>query len=263
MTDYDVYVSLLCLITYIMFTLLSVFCIAVITRLSIKLIRSGAEDKKIVREYKRNVKFGEFNNYTKNAAYFLTSVVFVALLLVFVFSLAVQYADESVTEYVPVYRVVQTGSMAEKHPKNTYLEANGLDNQIQTFDLIKTTKMPDEMDLQLYDIVVYEIDGLLVVHRIVGIEEPNENHPGCRHFRLQGDAVESPDKFIVTYDQMRGIYEGDRTPFVGSFIMFMQSPTGWLCILLVIISVVVTPILEGKIEKEKERRLKHYLSKLN
>lgn len=260
MTDYDIYVSLLCLITYVMFVTLSVFCIAVIMKLSIKLIRAGAEDDDIIKEYERGIVFQEFNNFVKNVTYAISSVVFLALLLVFAFSLVVQYADEPRLDFLPTYRVVQTGSMAEKHEKNTYLYDNGLDDQIQTFDVIKTEKMPDEMELKLFDVVVYEIDDMLIIHRIVGIEEPNEKHPDCRHFILQGDANEYRDREIVTYDQMKGIYRGERVPFVGSFILFMQSPIGWLCVLLVIIAIIVTPFLEAKIQRERERRIAFYLN---
>ena len=76
--------------------------------------------------------------------------------------------------------------------------------------------LPKEEDLKLYDIVVYKQDDIYVVHRIVGIEEPNEKHPNERYFLLQGDAVDSPDRFPVKYSQMQGIYTDEKIPFVGS-----------------------------------------------
>lgn len=260
MLDYDIYVSALCLITYIMFVSISVVCIGVIAKLSIRLIRSGAEDKKILREYKINQKLEKVNDFTKNIIYLFSSVVFLGLMLIFVLSLIIQYnGDVPINEYIPVYRVVQTGSMAEKHKNNTYLVENNLDDQFQAYDIIETKMLPDEMDLKLFDIVVYEYEDILIVHRIVGIEEPNEKHPDSRLFMLQGDANEYPDKMSVSYSQMKAIYTGERIPFAGSFILFMQSPVGWLCILFAIIAIIVTPIIEAKIEKEKERRLVFYI----
>ena len=258
MADYDIYVSALCLITYVMLTSLSVVCVSLITKLSIKLIRSGLEDEAILDEYERNLDHERFHNFIRGISYAFSTIVFVVLLVIFISSLMVQYSDELDFDDLPAYRVVQTGSMAEKHEKNTYLVENGLDNQIQTFDLIKTAPLPDEMDLKLYDIVVYEVDDVLVVHRIVGIEEPNERHPDCRHFKLQGDAVESPDRYPVLYSQMKAIYTGEKTPFVGSFVLFMQSPAGWLCILLVFFAMIATPILEHKIQEEKNDRIAFY-----
>ena len=96
----------------------------------------------------------------------------------------------------------------------------------------------------------------MVLHRIIGIEEPNEAHPNERHFLLQGDALERPDRFPVLYSQMRGIYRGESVPFIGSFILFMQSPAGWLCILLVVFALIATPILEKHIRQQEEERLR-------
>lgn len=120
--------------------------------------------------------------------------------------------------------------------------------------MILTYKLPDEFDLQLYDIVVYEIDDVLIVHRVVGIEEPNNKHPEERWFTLQGDAVENPDRFPVRYSQMKAIYKGERIAYVGSFVLFLQSPAGWLCILLIVVYTIATPIIEARINKAKRKR---------
>ena len=55
------------------------------------------------------------------------------------------------------------------------------------------------MELELFDIVVYEYEDILIVHRIIGIEEPNEKYPDSRLFMLQGDANEYPDNMSVSY----------------------------------------------------------------
>ena len=59
----------------------------------------------------------------------------------------------------------------------------------------------------------------------------------------------------MLYSQMQGIYRGNRVPFVGSFVLFMQSPAGWLCIILVLFAIIVTPMLERKLETEAKARL--------
>ena len=121
--------------------------------------------------------------------------------------------------------------------------------------MIVTHHLPEENELELYDIVVYKQEDVYVIHRIVGIEEPNAKHPDCRHFLLQGDAVMNPDQFPVLYSQMQGVYKGERVPFIGSFILFMQSPAGWLCVLLVLFVIIITPILEKKLDSEEKARL--------
>ena len=148
--------------------------------------------------------------------------------------------------------------MANKHSKNTYLA--GIDNQVQTFDLIKTYPMPDVDELKLYDVVMYERDGDVILHRIVKIEAPNEKHPNDYWFTFQGDAVAYPDSDPVTYGQMLGIYRGERTPFIGSFVMFMQSPAGYLCILLILIAMIATPLMERALQKAKDRRMEIVLA---
>jgi signal peptidase I len=145
--------------------------------------------------------------------------------------------------------------MEEKNEKNKYLLENKLDDQFAMFDVILCEKLPAEEDLKLYDIVVYQQDDMYVIHRIIGIEEPNEEHPNERHFLLRGDAVEYSDKFPVRYSQMQGIYRGSHFPFVGSFIMFLQSPAGAVCMLLILFAIIIAPIAEGILEKARRERL--------
>lgn len=255
MTDYEIYVFLLCLVVFILLASLSIFCVSVIARLSLKLIRSGAEDENILAEHENRKNKKPKGKYAKALDCAVSVAVCIVFAVMLVGSLAIKCTENSCCGVLPNYRVVRTGSMANKNPENKYLFENGLDNQIQTFDLIRTEQLPDEMDLKLYDIVVYETDGMLVVHRIVKIEEPNERHPDCRFFELQGDAVDSPDRFPVLYGQMRAIYRDERTPFIGSFILFMQSPAGWLCTLLIVFAMIATPILDNKLAKARNERL--------
>lgn len=253
MTDYEIYIFLLCLIVFLLLTALSVACLYIIFRLTVRLIRGGLEDEAILEEQEKK-KNSKPNKYVKMIDYTVSGVVCVLFAVMFLGSVAIRCTENSCCGLLPTYRVVRTGSMAKKHPVNAYLRQNKLDNQIQTFDLIRTEKLPDEMDLELYDIVVYEVDGILLVHRIVEIEEPNEAHPDCRFFRLQGDASETPDRFPVRYEQMKGIYRGHRTPFIGSFILFMQSPAGWLCVLLIVGAMIAAPLMDKKLEKERTNR---------
>ena len=256
MSDYDIYVLLLCLIVFALLTSLSIFCIVIITKQSLKLVNGGLEDERILKNYKKKKEREKTTKYARIADIIFSSVVCLIFLVMFISSIGIQFSEKSCCGVIPSYRVVQTGSMAKKHEKNKYLFENELNNQIQTFDLIRVTKLPEEKDIKLYDIIVYETDGMLLVHRVVGIEEPNEKHPNCRYFLLQGDAVEAPDRFPVLYEQMRAIYTGNRIPFIGSFIMFMQSFAGWLCMLLVVGATIATPILEKKITTAELERVK-------
>lgn len=251
MTPYETYVFLLCLIVFIMLTALSVVCLTIITKLSIRLIRVGAEDENIIREKLEKKSENKFLKILNTA---ITAIVCVAFLAAFAVSVSISLSSDAPVNDIPTWRVVNTGSMAKKNPENKHLFDNNINNQLQTFDLICTEKLPAEEDLQLYDIVVYEMDDILVVHRIIEIEEPNAAHPNERYFRLQGDAVETPDRFPVRYEQMRAIYNGERIPFIGSFILFMQSPAGYLCILLVAVALFAAPYLNRRLTLERDKR---------
>ena len=252
MSDYEIYGLLLCLIVFTVFTVLFSVMLVMLLNASVKLIRSGVEDEKIKIEYKKSLKAKKQAGYLGK----IVSAVFCTFLCLFcVFSVAVNILGDNFALDMPTISVVKSGSMAKKHEKNKYLLENGLNDQLQTFDLIVTEKLPDEFELKLYDIVVYEVDDTLIVHRIVRIEEPNEKHPNERHFLLQGDALENPDRFPVRYSQMKGIYAGKRMPFIGSFVTFLQSPAGYLCIILVLFSLIATPFMDKKIETEKRKRL--------
>ena len=255
MTDYEKYGLLLCLIVFSVFTVLFSVMLGLLLRYTLRLIRSGAEDEKLKTEYKKRKQ--KKAGYAEKA---ISGVFCILLCLFCAFSVAVNVLGDNFSLNVPTLSVVKSGSMAKKHEANTYLDENGLNNQLKTFDLIVTKKLPKEQDLQLYDIVVYEVEeGVLVIHRIVGIEEPNEKHPDQRYFLLQGDALENPDRFPVRYEQMKAIYAGKRIPFVGSFVTFLQSPAGYLCILLILFTLIATPLMEKRIEEAKEERLEEIL----
>lgn len=251
MTQFDLYVLILCFIVFILLGGLSLFIILYITKLSVKLIRHGVEDEKIIAEYEKN----KLKKKTGIIDYIVSGIFFLAVFAFFSFSIFVNVQEDKYFENIPTFKVVNTGSMSYKNEKNTYLTLNNLNDQFSTFDVILTYKLPDEEDLKLYDIVVYELNGVMVVHRIIGIEEPNDKHPDQRHFLLQGDANDSPDRYPVLYSQMKGIYKGQNIPFIGSLITFMQSPAGWICIFLIIGTMIGTPILESYFEKEKNKRL--------
>jgi len=256
MTDFEIYIFILCLIVFVLLVSLSTVAVVTILKLTLKLIRSGTEDDAILaerRQARKNVRKAKIIRVADFILSLLLCVIFVGATAV---SLCIKLSENTYWDHLPTYRVVRSGSMEKKYDKNLYLFENNLNNQIQTFDLITTYKIPGEFELELYDIVVYEVDDVLLVHRIVGIEEPNDSHPDCRHFVLQGDAVKTPDRIPVLYSQMRGIYRDQRIPFVGSFILFLQSPAGWLCMLLVLVVTIVTPIIERKIRKEKALRLR-------
>lgn len=253
MTSFEIYVFILCLIVFVALTALLGTMLVVLLKQGHKLIACGVEDERIKKEYEKET---QSSPVVKIICTVLTVIMLLVTLSCCGFSVYVQFSSDSPKGNVAVPKVVMSESMSKKHKNNDYLEANGLDDQFGMFDLIYTHKLPGEYELELYDIVVYEYEDKLIIHRIIGIEEPNEKHPDCRHFLLRGDALRFSDEFPVLYSQMKAIYRGERVAHVGSFFAFMQSPAGYLCILLVIVAVIATPIMEKKLWEAKLSRLR-------
>ena len=223
--------------------------------MEIELIRLGHRDESIKKQLNKKKKENKALLWVSRIVSLLLCLIFI---VTFLFAVYIRATEERPANGIPSIKVVKSESMSKKHPDNTYLVDNKLDNQLQMFDIVVCHHLPLEDELELYDVVVYKQEDIYVLHRIVDIEEPNEQHPNERHFLLQGDAVERPDKFPVRYSQMQGIYEGTRIPFVGSFVLFLQSPAGWLCVLLVIFSMITTPIVEKKIKEETDKRISSF-----
>ena len=259
MTSYEIYVFILCLIVFILLTAVFTSMLIALTKQSIRLIRTGTEDKRIYKEYIKSLKQKKEKKGNVWFEKLITGFFLVAIFSVFALTVVIQTMQKKPTGKIPSLQVVYSDSMSAKYEKNTYLFENNLNNHFNRFDLVVTHQLPAENDLQLYDIVVYEVDDVLLIHRIVAIEEPNAQHPNERYFLLQGDLVENPDKFPVRYSQMKAVYRGERIQFVGSFVLFLQSPAGYLCFILIAIEMLVAPRLEKKLTKEERLRLAEIL----
>jgi signal peptidase I len=227
-----------------------------------KVVELGGEDEDILKE-KEQQKKKKPSKVGTVIDYILSGCIGVFAIGVFVFSLVVTPNSISEPVIAKTAQVVKSSSMSYRNEKNQYLFDNDLNNQFDTFDLVLVDKLPAEENLKLFDIVTYESNGMLVIHRIIEIEEPNEYHPNCRYFRTQGDAVDTHDKFPVLYEQMRGIYTGEKIPFIGSFILFLQSYAGYICIALIIASSVIIPILDNYITKLRDKRYIYLLEHSN
>ena len=253
MSEFEIYTLILCLVVFVLLVGVFSYFVAIIVKQTLRQIRAGLEDEEIIKEF-NTVSEKKQGKFAKIFDGIVNGLLCVFFAVVFSSSLYINCTQDVYMNNVPTYRVVLTSSMESKNEKNKYLFDNHLDNQIAAFDLIATYKIPKEEELKVYDIIVYEVDGILVVHRIVNIEEPNESHPNERYFLVQGDAVGQPDRFPVLYSQMKGIYRNEKIPFVGSFVLFMQSPAGWVCMLLVAFTMICTPILEKKLLEERKAR---------
>ena len=248
MTNYEIYVFILCFIVFVLLTGLSVTAVTVIVKLTIKLIRYGDEDEYILHLFKpENIKKEKIK---KRIDWVISLMLCIVFGFAFLFSLVINLTEDKFVANVPAYRVICSESMSKKHSDNTYLAENNLNNQLDMFDLAKFNMVSSGQQIELYDIVVYQKDNNMICHRIVDIVEQK----GETVYVLQGDAVKNPDTEVVRFEQIKAVYAGEKIPHICSFILFLQSPAGWLCILLVVFAVIATPVAEGKLEKERAAR---------
>ena len=143
---------------------------------------------------------------------------------------------------------VASGSMSEKNAANPYLQQNGLDNQFDTYDMIFLEKVDSAADLQLYDVIAYVNDeGINVIHRIVGFQG--------NAYITRGDSNNADDQYKPTFDDVLGRYTDRRVPYVGIFVMFLQSYSGIVTVLAVIYCLFMIEGVGNKLFDAREARL--------
>ena len=218
--------------------------------MNLKLIQGGLVDETIKKQQEKEKH--------KTAVFRIFEKVFSALFLMFSIAVFGFSLEIKINENQPISRtavkVVVSQSMSEKEKSNKYLFDNNLNNQVEMFDLIVMNPLPNEEEIKLYDVVVYETQGQMVLHRIVEIKDVDEEY-NVKRYIFKGDANKEADKTPVLYSQMRGIYRGNRIQYLGSFVIFINSPAGYLCIFLIVVTLIAYPLIERKLVKEIKRRL--------
>ena len=54
MTQYEIYIFILCLIVFVLLTALSIICITLLTKMYLKLVRAGLEDDNLIKDTPAN-----------------------------------------------------------------------------------------------------------------------------------------------------------------------------------------------------------------
>lgn len=90
----------------------------------------------------------------------------------------------------------------------------------------------------------------VVTHRIAKIETKK----GELYFTTKGDANNIEDKTPVPASKLIGKYTGQRFAGLGSFVMFMQSTTGFIvCVICPLVLLIGYDILRRKLYEKKAR----------
>lgn len=134
-----------------------------------------------------------------------------------------------------------------------------METSIHTGDLI-FVKMVDTTSLKENDVIAFRNEkDTVTTHRIVEIVYDD----GKQYFRTKGDANNAEDADLVEMQDVEGKYIF-RIAGLGSFLMFIQKPTGLAMILLVILVIgllwlyLVNKKDEKKYRQEEEKERKEF-----
>lgn len=178
----------------------------------------------VLEKRKKKARVPKWLRISKKVLVVLGDVVLTVLAFLFVLSLLDRVLDNFDLPLQAM--VVASPSMAEKNEKNAYLEENGLDDQLQVYDLVFVEKVDDFDDIDLYDIVCYvDGEGKQIIHRVIGFEDEK--------LVMRGDANQASDPSTVSFAQVVGKYTGVRIPWVGFFIFYLQSDYGIMAVVMI------------------------------
>ena len=147
--------------------------------------------------------------------------------------------------------VVASGSMSQKDESNDYLFTYNLNNQFQTYDMITLTKVSNQSQLEMYDVIAFRNNkNINVIHRIINIEYVD----GVAKYTTRGDANAATDSYHPTFNDVIGKYTGKRIPAIGIFIMFFQSYAGIITVASVVYCMFMISHFSRKSDEASEER---------
>lgn len=242
-----------------------------------KHIKFGFEDEELNKEItttlykvnskrlKKNKSLLRYNDIIKNEHSLTTklhifmniisSVVIAILTAIFITALVYRVNNDNLFIGNSTYMTILTSSMECRNEKNEYLDEYNLDDQILQYSLVGVEKIEKEEDLKLYDIVAYEYEEIVILHRIVAIKIDEETNKTI--YTLKGDANESSLNYEkeLEFEDFIGKYNGFQNYGLGVTITYVKSNIGIIAILSAAIFLFLTTFAEDMINKEYKNRL--------
>ena len=184
----------------------------------------------------------------------VSGVIIAFLLAIFITGLTYRVNNDNLFIGNTTYMTILTSSMEEKNEDNDYLLTYDLNDQITQYSLIGIDKINSEDDIELYDILAYKHDDIVIVHRVVEIKE---NDKGETIYRLQGDSNPSSLSYEkeLTFDDFIGKYNGYQNYGLGVTLTYIKSNIGIIAILGAAIFLFLATYAEEMINNEYKTRL--------
>lgn len=188
----------------------------------------------------------------------ILAVLFVIMVVGFIFAMIIKGSNQAISIKGVTYYVIETGSMEEVNQNNDYLINPTSDNEyintrINQYSLVGIEDYTDVSQLEVYDIVAFEMDGKVVVHRLLAI---NHQEDGSYTFTFRGDAnrYSLSGEIGVSEDRIIGVYNGYQSFVLGSLIVYLQSGIGLITIFAIIIVMSMYSYYYDKLEAGSKKR---------
>ena len=161
---------------------------------------------------------------------------------------------------VNIFIMIQVKSNSNKVPsvfgyKSFIVLSGSMESKINIGDLV-IVKQTNIDNIKTNDIIAFrDNENLVTTHRI--IDEININGKKC--FKTKGDSNNTEDQGVVCEKQIEGKYQW-KVAKIGSFIMFIQTPLGFMIMMLtiLIICILIYFISSKKTEKMTDEELKEF-----
>lgn len=126
--------------------------------------------------------------------------------------------------------------------KNFIVLTNSMVPTLNAGDIVFTKETDN---IKENDIIAYQVDGVVVTHRVNHIVEEN----GKNYYITKGDANSSEDIELISIQDIEGKYIF-KIPYLGKVILFLQKPQGIMIFVLIIGTLLL--ISNKKDEKKEE-----------
>lgn len=157
--------------------------------------------------------------------------------------------------------IIVTESMETAYEGNSYLQENNLTNQIPASSFITLTKIKDQNEINLYDIVAFKGDAnKTIVHRVIKIYEED----GITKYICRGDSNNASKSFEIGLesDDFIGKFSGFQSYILGIILTYLRSGIGIITIMFAFITITLYETFDNKISKLMKKRQGFLISNL-
>lgn len=196
---------------------------------------------KVQYENKKNTRSQKAVKIIFNGLFYLVMVFFIAVL---VFSLVQKASGNDAYPFFGFKgMIVQTGSMSFKYDTE-FLD--GHNEQFKINDLVFTRRIKDDEEIEIYDIVTFNLGNNTVIHRVVDIQI--DSNTGQKLYITRGDASPENDS-AKTREQLTGIYSFSLGQ-LGVVIKFFQSVYGIVALIACIAILSIASLILRYVKNE-------------